>query len=358
MKQKMVLFFVMILFYNLTILARSIHRPHDPSIPQITFYWKDNPTEKYVLRKPHLEEFPYFKTFNRNSFEKYILPNSLSIPSQRKGDPAITTDQIKKMVDNVIPEIMHNKRSYTDFDIIKSEDFNFKDHCGALILKFKNYPLILKLFFESPKSLIEPLSKGLIPSFHFYMGGGTNRHLTGFTRLRNHELINEQLQDLPQWKDRIKLPHKWLYIPEGSRWISIEGINMANKESLYNEIPGTYAIIAEEIIAERVFSLANKEDKEIALQLTDDLQTTIDANISNFRIEQKTGKIALIDTEHFPALVGLKKPRKFRSYLDYYFSLSTKCCVDIMFQTKKSRKMVQTAENPFATAYFSESRVK
>lgn len=351
MKQKMVLFFVILLFFQISSLARSIHRPHNLSMPQITFYWKDNPTEKYVLRKPHLEEFPYFKTFDKTMFEKYQLPSTLSIASQRKTTQPITADQIKKLIDEIIPEIIQNKRSYTHFDIIKSEDFNFKDHCGVLVLKFKDYPLILKLFFESPKSLVEPLNKGLIPSFHFYMGGGSNRHLTGFTRIRNRELVAEKIQKFPQWKDTIKLPLKWFYIPAGSRWICLEGINIADKNLLYTEMPGTYAIIAEEIIPERVFSLSNKKDKEIALQLTDDLETTIDANISNFRIEQKTGKIALVDTEHFPSMVGMKKPRRFNSYLDYYFYLSNKFIIDTMFQTKKDRRLGQTAHNHFHANY-------
>ena len=300
-----------------------------------------------------LKNIAYFKTFNKQYFEKYALPDHIPIlKNQQKS--TLEGTHIKKLINDLILEIIENKRWYTNFDIVKNRDFNEKEHCGMLVLKFKNYPLILKLFFENPKSLTLPLNKGLEPCFFFFMGGGVNRHLTGFTRLRNRELIEQTIKDSPQWRGKVKLPRKWFFIPSSSQWIALEGINIGNKEHQYIEIPGIYAIIADEIKPERVFSLYNKEDRKIALQLSHDSNMIIDANISNFRIEQRTGALTIIDTEHFPSMVGIKERKKFSSYVDFYSYLANKFIFDSMFQTKRQRRMAQKSHNAYHLRYEDE----
>lgn len=329
----------LLLLLKFCCVARSIHRPKDPLMPEITVYWKDDNKKKYNLRYSHLEEYPYFKIFNKEDFTKYTLPNESVTPRYTLSQ--INVADIKQTIEHLILEILQNKKEYTDFTILKNSDFNKSEKCGSLILKFKKYPFILKLFFENPQSLVQPFNKGIEPCFFFYMGGGINRHMTGFTRLRNRELLEKKLKTLPQWQGKIEFPRKWFFIPSSNRWICMEGSNLGNKKYQYIEIPSIYAIIADAIIPERVFSLYNKEDKKIALQITNDFDLMIDANISNFMIDHKTKKIVAIDTEHFPSLVGIKEKKKFDSYTEWYFYLAKKCVINTMFTTKKERRLAQ-----------------
>ena len=350
MKQNIIISTITVILSALSCNARSIHRPIDPLMPQIRVYWKDSSEKKYTLRNCYLQEYPYFKIFDKEYFNRYLLPEI--IPPRKTNDKkSIDTAHIKKMIDELIVEVMADKKCYTNFDIVKDRDFNETEHCGVLVLKFQHYPLILKLFLENPKSITCPFNKGLEPCFFFFMGGGINRHLTGFTRLVNRELVEQKLEENPLWRGRVKLPRKWFFIPSSCQWISIEGTNIGTKDHQYIEIPGTYAIIADEIIAERVFSLYNKQDKEIALQLSYDLEMKIDANISNFRIEKSTYDIAIIDTEHFASLVGMQETKKFDSYVDFYSYLATKFLFNTMFQTKKDRRLAQKNINTYQLNY-------
>lgn len=331
--------------------ARSIHRPTDKNMPQITVYWKDDPTQKHVLRESHLEEYPYFKIFNKEYFNKNLLPNTpISFRNQKNKtvEPAV----LQSLVEKVVQEVLQSKKWYTSFDIIKNADFNVTEQCGVLVLKFKHYPFILKLFFENPKSMVTPFNKGIEPCFFFFMGGGINRHLTGFTRVRNRELVEQKIKDSTYWKDYIELPRKWFILPASNRFISIEGLNIGSKEKQYAEIPGIYGIITDEIIPERIFSLSNKEDKETALRLSKDFDMMIDANISNFRIEHGSHKLVIIDTEHFPSLVGIREePKDFKSYFQWYCYLANKFVSDSMFQTKRSRRALQKSPNKYHLQY-------
>ena len=44
------------------------------------------------------------------------------------------------------------------------------------------------------------------------------------------------------------------------------------------------------------------------------LENRVDAHVDNFMVEKSTGIIVLIDTEHFPTMVGLKEPFEYDDY--------------------------------------------
>jgi len=55
-------------------------------------------------------------------------------------------------------------------------------------------------------------------------------------------------------------------------------------------------------------------------------------------LEKETGKIAIVDTEHFPTLVGFNKENLgFKGYWDWYWSLIKKCSKDVLFRSRSDR---------------------
>ena len=63
--------------------------------------------------------------------------------------------------------------------------------------------------------------------------------------------------------------------------------------------------------------------------------------MNNFILEKDTGKVVLIDTEYFPALVGMKEKRTFKNYISWYGYLTRKFIKESAFRNKKERYALQ-----------------
>lgn len=324
---------------------RSIFRKQDPLLPQITTDWA-TPTKEYVIKNSHLEEYPLFKTFDKDYFMSHQLPMG-TISFRINTDDSLEGQEFALVLENLFHEIDQKKHTYKDFDVVRKSNFNRRKSSGALILKSKKYPFIVKLFKEDPHSFVKPNTKGFEPIFFFLMGGGVNRHLTGFTRIKNLEIIREKLAHHPEWKDTVDVPRKWFYLPKNSPWIKITGKNIGKEPTLTATFPGTYCIVADAINYDRIFSIKKKNDRKIALDLCNAVDLWIDPHIDNFFIEKETQKIVIIDTEHFPTVVGLKENVSFDSYTSWYSYLVKKCAKDKFFKNKKERRAIQhTTESP------------
>lgn len=83
---------------------------------------------------------------------------------------------------------------------------------------------------------------------------------------------------------------------------------------------------------------SNKENRKFALNFSYKLENRLDPHIDNFMIEKDTGKIVIIDTEHFPSMVGLKEVTHFKSYAQWYMKLAAKGVRDSFFRHKKLRR--------------------
>ena len=182
----------------------------------------------------------------------------------------------------------------------------------------------------------------MIPKFFFRMGGGINRHLSGFTRVKNLEAIRKKIEEDPYWKSIIDTPRKWFFLPRNPRWIELRSKNIGNSGELVTEIPAIYGIVADFIENDTTFTLFNAQDRAIALKFANYLENRVDAHVDNFMVEKSTGKIVLIDTEHFPTMVGLKDPIVYNNYPTWYAKLSGKCVKDIFLRSKKARRELQT----------------
>ncbi len=323
----------------ITLHARSVHRPQDPLLPTIQI--KIVGEKNYcTLKNGNLRQYPLFDVFDKQFFTEHLIP-AQPINFRNNKDASVSGSQLSNLVEQLLDQIQHKKKEYEHFIILQDKNFNRRKACGLLIVKFKDYPFVVKLFIETPKSFINPWAKGFEPIFFFYMGGGVNRHLSGFTRIKNLEYIKHQLANNPDWNQRVDTPRKWFWLPKKSSWLEIVGTNIGGKAVQRTTIPAIYAIIADAIEPERTFSGMRTEDTNIALHLSNMLESNLDPHITNFIVEKNTHKIVIIDTEHFPTMVGLKKKRIFGSYIAWVMGLVEKCAKDMLFSTKKDRRLAQ-----------------
>ncbi len=194
---------------------------------------------------------------------------------------------------------------------------------------------------ETPRSFIRPYNKGIEPACIFVIGGGATRHFLGFTRIKNVHVMRKRLQSNPHWSKRTDIPRKWFWLPKEKETMNLTGYKIGGHEKISLDVPGIYALVTDEIQAERSFSIFKHEDRKTAIDLCNFLLCRIDPHIDNFMIEKETGKIVIIDTEHFPSLAGFKKRPRITSYTSWYLHLFTKCVKNLFFMTKRQRRNLQ-----------------
>lgn len=166
--------FLIIGLFGYIYCRRSIHRPKDPYEPEITTQWVEG-GEEYYLADSHLEENPLFKKFDKEFFYNHLLPQG-EIAFRYEPDKTVSGRYLQQLVEELVQELYetsHKKRTFKSFSILKMCDFNFKAIAGILILEFKDYPFVLKLFMETPQTFVNPSSKGFEPCCFFIMGGGS-----------------------------------------------------------------------------------------------------------------------------------------------------------------------------------------
>lgn len=319
--------------------ARSFLRPIDKTAPRLTAQWTGK-SKIYSITDSHLEEYPLFVVYNEEYFNRYRLPLT-DIPYRYNKNITVAGSCLNGLIEDLLREIQSGKRKYTNFILLQDKDFNHKKAAGLAVFRFKNYPFILKLFIETPRSFVDPWMKGILPVWFFYMAGGGNRHITGLTRIQNKIVISNKLAAMPKWAQFVDTPEKWFWTPEKEKWITLTGYNIGGKEMITARIPGTYAIIAEAIEQSEEQTIFDRHKRKIALELCNTLDLFIDPHIDNFMVEKGSNKLVIIDTEHFPTLVGLKEKASYKTYVRWYLGLMHKASYDIFFRDKKARKEAQ-----------------
>jgi len=332
--------------------ARHTYRNMHDHVPHIITHWKHDTSQLHRFQHTQLEYWPLFTRFDHEHFRQHRIPLE---PISYRHDTTryIDSRRLTEELEDCLAQLLSEKRpthSIGKFDIKKDSDFDYRHKCGVIILQSQDYPLIIKLFRETPYSMTRPFSKGIIPSFLFLTGGGNvaPRHLTGFTRIKNKHKIANILASSPRWQDRVTLPRKWFWQPSDGAWIAIHGYHFTGKRSYhYTEIPATYAIISDNIHGDNTNTAFSPDDRTTALELTNYLGgNLLDPHIDNFMQEQETGKIAIIDTEHFATLVGVRDYIPCSSYTSWYLSLTRKCFTDTFLRSKRERRQRQTEHIP------------
>lgn len=319
------------------------------SAPYIEVFWDDEPNAyHYTLTGNHLEEWAIFGRYNDAVLKSHELPQEITYRNHPEN--AVARSTLEETLEHFIGELLATRRRVKkDFDdviVLKDRDFNYTKSSGIIIVKLKKYPFVVKIFRETPATFVLPFSKGIEPGFFFIMGNGINRYLAGFTRISNLESINEAITQNPEWAQTVTTPRKWYWVPHNGRSFTIIGHNVGPKPLQKITYPSLYAIICDEIVKEREFSLTIAQDREWAMNFTGALSNRLDPNICNFMIEKETKKIAIIDTEHFASITGLKEKVVFKDYVSWYGKLAYKCVRSAMFTTPQERLRERLAPTP------------
>lgn len=324
---------------------RDVRRRSAAHIPGISTRWVDDSTV-YTLRHPNLELGPLFSHYNPHYLAHYTLPENLIEPRFPNTEPIVGAE-IYRLLEDLVARLQENTRylfTHPDFIVLKNKDYNPRTHSGLVILRFKRFPLVVKLFMETPSTFVAPFSKGFEPSIFFMMGGGINRYLSGYARIENASYILDQIRKDVRWSSCCDVPRKWIWQPRQQRFFVLQSHNLGSYDRVIT-LPAVYGIVCDAIESDESFKILNKKHRKRALEFAHYLGIRVDPHIDNFMIEKGTGKLVLVDTEHFPTMVGLRQSFEFNSYLEWYTKLSWKGFFDCFGRTKSERKRLQTADD-------------
>lgn len=289
-----------------------------------------------------MRAWPIFKTFDRDYFFANQLPRG-AIRYRTKPECIVSGEILSRAAEELLRIVRSSRRikkEMGDFIILKSRDFNPRTCSGLIVARMKKHPFVIKLFVETPESFVKPFSKGFEPGCMFMIGGGVSRFLAGFTRVKNAEYMRNYFAKNPVWNGVLDLPRKWFWLPSSVRWLRIEGKNFFtdDKSDPMVEMPAAYGIFCDAIDSDRSLSLRNKHERQFALGLSQDLNNRLDPHINNFVIERDSGLIVIIDTEHFPTMVGLEECMAYKSYASWYTQLFCRGFSARYCRTKRVRK--------------------
>ena len=330
-----------LLCLSITIGARHPFRLANPLFPHLTIQWADGSQKNEIINR-YIRYYPLF-SFDITNFEPYRLPDG-PVSFRSDASESINGEKLSALIEEALHEILQRKRkikkdkSLRHFKVLQHKNFNYRKSCGLLVLAFKEYPFVVKLFMEKPNTILDFHLTGIEPSFFFYMGGGSNRYLSGFTRLLNRTYIIDRVAGLDRWKDHVEIPRKWFWLPKHSHHIIISGENIGPLKTVHTTVPSIYAIIADKIdCSKQTPCLLKKTKNQMIMELCNDLELNIDPHAKNFAFDESASqfKIILVDTEHFPTMVGLSKKRVFRNHNEWYLFLAGKCFSDMYLKTKR-----------------------
>lgn len=314
--------------------SRSYYRTPNNEIGHITVKYEndDNENNRYDLYESHLKEFPIFKTFDPDYFANKTLGKN-GIFFNDDHTKSISTEKINSLIESLLKEISQKKVNFKDFKPLKKKNFSFKNGSGLIVLKFKNYPLILKLYIETPKDFTSPHSFSFQEDGIFYMGGAL-RHTTGWTRIKNAEVVGIQIKKDSYWSRRVVIPRKWFWMPKNPKWLEIKAYNLGDKKEQEIKVPAIYGVICDEIKGKD--NEKSQYTKEF-LKLCNFLEFQIDPHPNNFKLDENL-KIALIDTEHYPTMTGqTEKMHYCKSHVSHYCRLAKKYVWSRWGRSKKER---------------------
>lgn len=324
--------------------GRSLRRPPDLTIPVISVKasdpnlaqaWcrTDHPLKIYRLASPFLRINPIKQAFDTDFFINHYLPENQFL-SFRNKNGVVNSQCLKQQAQQVVQEIQQGATEFTDFDILKDRDFNYKNLSGLLVLKYKKYPFVLKLAIEHPQTLIDPYSKSFEAKFIFICGGNI-RHLSNFTRISNMYKIKKMLSYNPYYLSHIDFPRKWYWKPDNTYNLEITWHASPYRAEEHFSIPSIYAVISDYIDVDCDY--AQQELNKISMKIARDTGFSIDPHAGNTVVEKGSSKYTLLDTENFKIMTGLDQGMHATKYIGWFLELSTNCIKIYSFRTKKER---------------------
>jgi hypothetical protein len=323
-------FYIFFLIFFLQLEAkRSPFRKIDPETPVITAFYQKNPELKYQYSDWNYYRSPLFTTFFEEHFFAHIIDNAYQ-------EITISENDLNDMLETLVEEVKNKKSSFTHFTILKDKNFNHRKQCGLLVVKFKNYPFVVKLFMETPETIGNYTCKGLETRVFHIMGHGSSRHIAGLTRIPNLLILQKRITALPY---HVILPKKWFWLPADPSWITIIGKNIDPDTIIATTIPGTYVVLAEELHPDsKKETVSPSVHNRVAMNFCNQMELIVDPHENNFVIQRdaitQEVYLSLVDTEHFPTLVGITT-KYFNNHISWYCSLAKKAVCDMFFTSKQ-----------------------
>ncbi len=330
---------IFFLFFSssITLDGRNVRRPQDPYVPVIFVSATDPEFEKSwapLKKDPSFSQEcslkssflrrRVFERFDKTCFyENYLPADTLQF---RDKTGSVQTSTLSKLANTFVEEIKKGKKEFSDFIILKDRDFNYNSLAGLIIVKFKQYPFVVKLSIEHPHTMVQPYSKSFENTGQFIIGGNL-RHLSNFTRITNLKRIKEILASKPIYKNKLFFPRKWYWKPNKGHDLKIVWKCNGHQEEIF--IPSVYAVISDFIQTDKI--QPQQELNKLAMRVAMDTGFLIDPHAGNFVIEQRPRQSVLLDTEDFRIMVGLNQSMKAENYANWYLelmsnALQTYCC--------------------------------
>lgn len=308
----------------------------------LTASWSHDHSKEHSTQAWYLKESSIFGVFDRQHFFSHLLPNQ---PLTLRNNPDKTVDGtvLKKLVDELIQELYEGKYEFSHFTILKGKEFDWKQVAGHMILKFNDHPFIVKLFMENPHSFLHPEAKGFKHRFAIVMNGGVNRYLSGFTRIKNLEFTRHfaPYLSLPH---EVDFPRKWFVLPSNVPWFEVKG-TFADKQ-VTATFPAAYAVVADAITPAMRHALFKRYGSE-TFALCKTYNFEIDPGRTNFMLEKDTNKLVVIDTEHYPTILGMRKLLKAKTYGSVNFEIGFKAIYECLLKRKSAH--LSALDKPFST---------
>jgi hypothetical protein len=330
--QKLNLFPLVFVFISLSCLilqARNMRRPEDDSIPSITVC-AQNQQQTFVLQNSYLRYKPIKNGFDFKYFDAHMIPEGTIEFRNKTG--SIQGQTLSHLAELLLQELKAGKKSFTDFSILKDTDFSYATLSGLIVLKFKDYPFVIKLSMEHPDTIVQPLSKGTIAYFIFVIGGNL-RHLSNFTRIPNLERIRNLLSYNPFYLRYLDFPRKWYWKPQHMEELKVVWQCKDQQETML--MPSTYAVISDFIEFEP--NQPQRDLNKLSMKVATDTGFLIDPHSGNIVIEKGTRNYVLLDTEDFRMMVGLNRSMKSKKYSSWLIELTAKGAKTMLFRTKQER---------------------
>jgi hypothetical protein len=345
-KKKIAIIFV---FTTAFLNSRNPRRKYDSTIPKIEvtasnseihkdwfFILNKKPVKTYILQNNFLRLRPIKHGFDEQFFNENFLPKDNI--TFRSSNDMISGEKLSELAETLIEEIKQGKTNFSHFKVLKDSGFNYKTRAGLIVLKYKNYPFVIKVSIEHPHTIISPFSKSYEASGIFIMGGNL-RHLTNFTRITNLKRIKELLCFNPFYLYNLDFPRKWYWKPINGYDLEIQWT--CGKQKDFAKIPSIYAVISDFIFTEEY--QPHHELNKLSMKVATDVGFLIDPHAGNILIEKNTRKYVLLDTENFRLMTGLDTPMNATKYIGWYIELigrSSKTC----FLRNKTERITQTIQ--------------
>ncbi|MBX9838918.1 MAG: hypothetical protein K2X69_11475, partial [Silvanigrellaceae bacterium] len=283
---------------------------------------KAHPTKKVFKTSYQLKEGKtYFRIkpikngFDLNYFNAHLLP--CEVIQFRYGNGSVPGNTLSKLAQEFLEEIKVGQKKFHHFKILKDNDFNYKTLSGLIIVKFKDYPFVLKLSIEHPHTIVQTFSSKKIEAIGRYIAGGNLRHLSNFTRIPNLDRIKHMLSFNPFYLKSLQFPRKWYWKPQRNYDLKIEWKCNGYQETTF--LPSIYATISDFIETEPKQPQADLN--RLSMKIAMDTGFLIDPHSGNIVIEKGTHNYVLLDTEDFRMMVGLDRSMKAKKYICWYIEL-------------------------------------